>query len=287
MDRSNVKKLKSKNKPFGNQVDKVKSSQSSNDDKIVKTNGENKSDVSKGIKRKFKNRKEDIKNKNRYKKKNENNQIWFDGVDECLIKASANNVNDNKKEKLVKEKSFSGLTKAVAMDCEMVGVGDGDQSMLARVSIVNYFGHCVYDKFVKPMEDITDFRTHVSGIRPSNLVDAEDFRVVQKEVGEILKDRTLVGHALQNDLKVLYIGHPKHMIRDTSQFFRKLLGGRRPALKKLAESILGVRVQTGEHDSVQDAQVAMRLYTMYRKKWETMQHKNRKEFIKRQKSKSK
>ena len=287
MDRSNVKKLKSKNKPFGNQVDKVKSSQSSNDDKIVKTNGENKSDVSKGIKRKFKNRKEDIKNKNRYKKKNENNQIWFDGVDECLIKASANNINDNKKEKLVKEKSFSGLTKAVAMDCEMVGVGDGDQSMLARVSIVNYFGHCVYDKFVKPMEDITDFRTHVSGIRPSNLVDAEDFRVVQKEVGEILKDRTLVGHALQNDLKVLYIGHPKHMIRDTSQFFRKLLGGRRPALKKLAESILGVRVQTGEHDSVQDAQVAMRLYTMYRKKWETMQNKRRKEFIKKQKSKSK
>ena len=285
MDRSNGKKFKSKNKPFRNQVDKVKSSQSSND-KIVKTNGENKSDASKRIKKKFKNRKEDIRNKNRFKKKNENNQIWFDGVDECLIKASANN-NDNKKEKLVKEKSFSGLTKAVAMDCEMVGVGDGDQSMLARVSIVNYFGHCVYDKYVKPMEDITDFRTHVSGIRPSNLVDAEHFRVVQKQVGDILKDRTLVGHALQNDLKVLYIGHPKHMIRDTSKFFRKLLGGRRPALKKLAESILGVRVQTGEHDSVQDAQVAMRLYTMYRKKWETMQHKRRRKFIKKQKSKSK
>ena len=253
----------------------------------MKTIGENKSDTSKRIKKKFKNRKEDIRNKNRFKKKNEDNQIWFDGVDECLIKASVNNINDNKKEKLVKEKSFSGLTKAVAMDCEMVGVGDGDQSMLARVSIVNYFGHCVYDKYVKPMEDITDFRTHVSGIRPSNLVDAEDFRVVQKQVSDILKDRTLVGHALQNDLKVLYIGHPKHMIRDTSKFFRKLLGGRRPALKKLAESILGVRVQTGEHDSVQDAQVAMRLYTMYRKKWETMQHKRRKEFIKKQKSKSK
>lgn len=30
----------------------------------------------------------------------------------------------------------------------------------------------------------------------------EDFKTVQKEVAEILKGRILVGHALQNDLKV-------------------------------------------------------------------------------------
>ena len=61
-------------------------------------------------------------------------------------------------------------TKAIAMDCEMVGVGEsGTESILARVSLVNQHGHCIYDKFVKPREKVTDFRTHVSGVRPQNL----------------------------------------------------------------------------------------------------------------------
>ena len=57
----------------------------------------------------------------------------------------------------------------------MVGVGEGGKdSVLARVSIVNHFGHCIYDTFVKPTEKVTDYRTHVSGIRPSNLVHGEN-----------------------------------------------------------------------------------------------------------------
>lgn len=52
----------------------------------------------------------------------------------------------------------------------MVGVGpQGDESMLARVSLVNQFGKCVYDKYVKPTQPVTDYRTAVSGIRPENL----------------------------------------------------------------------------------------------------------------------
>ena len=63
------------------------------------------------------------------------------------------------------------VTKAVGMDCEMVGVGDdGKESILARVSIVNQFGCCVYDKFVRPTERVTDYRTKVSGVRRTDLV---------------------------------------------------------------------------------------------------------------------
>ena len=61
------------------------------------------------------------------------------------------------------------LTKVIGMDCEMVGVGDGEENMLARVSIVNQYGEMVYDKFVKPMEDVVDYRTHVSGVRKHDL----------------------------------------------------------------------------------------------------------------------
>jgi hypothetical protein len=43
------------------------------------------------------------------------------------------------------------VTKLIALDCEMVGVGiDGKESMLARVCIINSFGNVIYDKFVKP-----------------------------------------------------------------------------------------------------------------------------------------
>ena len=60
------------------------------------------------------------------------------------------------------------------MDCEMVGVGeDGEDSILARVSIVNQFGQCVYDKFVKPTDTVTDYRTHVSGVRKQDMEDGE------------------------------------------------------------------------------------------------------------------
>ena len=42
-------------------------------------------------------------------------------------------------------------TKLLAMDCEMVGVGyKGEESVLARVSIVNHFGHWVFTAGLLP-----------------------------------------------------------------------------------------------------------------------------------------
>ncbi|XP_048469562.1 RNA exonuclease 4 [Rhincodon typus] len=172
---------------------------------------------------------------------------------------------------LVKDGAFQGLTKAVAMDCEMVGVGsDKVDSILARVSIVNQFGKCIYDKYVKPTEKVTDYRTWVSGIRPTDLKNGEDFKVVQREVAEILEGRVLVGHAVHNDLKILFLDHPKKKIRDTQKYkpFKTVVRCGRPSLKHLCRQILKVKVQESEHSSVQDAQATMRLYTLVRQKWE-------------------
>lgn len=61
-----------------------------------------------------------------------------------------------------------------AMDCEMVGVGpEGVESTLARVSIVNYHGCTVLDRFVRPREKVTDYRTWVSGVREEDLRNGE------------------------------------------------------------------------------------------------------------------
>ncbi|KAL6266558.1 hypothetical protein P5V15_003405 [Pogonomyrmex californicus] len=173
--------------------------------------------------------------------------------------------------KTIKNKENKSLTKQIAMDCEMVGIGDGTESMIARVSIVNKYGDCVYDKYVKPREKIVDYRTAVSGIRPEHLQNGENFNIVQKEVADILKGRILVGHALKHDLNVLYLSHPRRYWRDTSRYkpFRHISKGNTPSLKKLAHELLGKEIQIGEHNSVEDARAAMQLYMLYKNKWES------------------
>lgn len=175
---------------------------------------------------------------------------------------------------LVKTKSFSGVTRTIALDCEFVGVGfEGKDDALARVSVVNQFGHVILDVYVRPKERITDYRTGVSGITPRHMRQggpAKNFDDVQAQVAELCKGRILVGHAIHNDLRVLMLSHPKKSIRDTSRYgpFKKLFKGRYPSLKALSEHILGVTIQHGAHDSVEDARATMRIYTMVKKVWE-------------------
>uniref|UniRef100_A0A3Q2D2C4 RNA exonuclease 4 n=1 Tax=Cyprinodon variegatus TaxID=28743 RepID=A0A3Q2D2C4_CYPVA len=211
--------------------------------------------------------------------------LWFDDVDPddieetmgaeaAEIMRKKQGIHSRSKETdnaLVKDKSFDGITKVVAIDCEMVGVGPaGEESILARVSLVNKFGKCIYDKYVKPTEKVTDYRTAVSGIRPEDIEDGEDIQTVQREVADILQGRIVVGHAIHNDLKILLLDHPKKKIRDTQKYkpFRRIAKSCRPSLKVLCKEVLNVKVQQGEHSSVQDAQATMRLYTLVRKQWE-------------------
>ena len=154
--------------------------------------------------------------------------------------------------------------KFIAIDCEMVGVGptpDTD-SALARVSIVNYHGHQLYDSFVQPKEAVTDYRTFVSGITPQLLQSARTFEAVQADVAKLLDGKILVGHAIKNDLEALLLGHSRRDIRDTSRHpaFRQLAGGKTPSLKKLAREVLGVDIQGGEHSSIEDARATMLLF---------------------------
>lgn len=196
-------------------------------------------------------------------------KIWFE-VDKVFLPEILENKNEN--EDIVTK---TKITKAVAIDCEMVGVGeDGKDSILARVSIVNQFGEVIYDKYVLPTENVTDYRTYVSGIRPEDLKkqNAHPFKLIQSEVSKIIEGKTLVGHALHNDLQVLLLSHPKKKMRDTQKckLFRQKFPslGSLSSLKNLAKTLLGISIQDGEHNSAQDAQAAMRIYTTYKKEWE-------------------
>jgi RNA exonuclease 4 len=158
------------------------------------------------------------------------------------------------------------------MDCEMVGVGPkGEQNALARCSLVNYYGDVLYDKFVRVTDTITDYRTHVSGIRHADLIsdEAVSFDQCQTDVAKIIDDRIVVGHALSNDFQALLLSHPRKLIRDTAKC--KIFCPARPrGLRALLKEHLDLDIQAGEHSSVEDARSVMALYRMVRPRWEKL-----------------
>ena len=181
--------------------------------------------------------------------------------------------------------------KIYALDCEYVGVGFmGKDDQLARVSIVSETGVIMYDKYVTPLEEVTDYRTFVSGIQPGHLRNGAfaiiilfvkmvrlhflgiPFVQVQQEVNKLLTNNIVVGHAIHNDFRVLRLSHPFRLTRDTAKYkpLRAAANCRgSPSLKVLAEKVLGIRIQQGCHDSLIDARTALRLYLLHRKKWES------------------
>ncbi|KAK1795193.1 hypothetical protein P4O66_010378 [Electrophorus voltai] len=166
--------------------------------------------------------------------------------------------------------------KYIALDCEMVGTGPkGHCSELARCSIVSYDGDVIYDKFIKPVNAVTDFRTRWSGVRWQDLRNATPFRQAQREILKILSGNVVVGHAIQNDLKVLHYSHPAFLIRDTSRIpilNRKagLPEKQVASLKKLTKILFNkdIQVEKKGHSSVEDAKATMELYKVVQVEWE-------------------
>jgi len=165
----------------------------------------------------------------------------------------------------------------VALDCEMVGIGtDGKQSVLARATLTDWDGNVIYDSHVQVPTRVTDFRTHVSGIKPKHIrkKSATDPNKCRNEVAALMKGKFLVGHALHNDLKALLLQHPKDETRDTAKHrpFQRVVGSKyRPRkLRDLVKQHLGRDIQiAGEsHDSAEDAIAAMELFKLFRESWE-------------------
>lgn len=161
----------------------------------------------------------------------------------------------------------------------MVGVGPRkNRSILARVAVLGEDGRVIIDEYVAATERVTDYRTRYSGIRARDLVGAPRFENVRQRVAAVLRGKILVGHAVQNDLKVLDLPHPPALIRDTSVYpgLRKELASvfdrhdpsQAPSLKKLCEHVLGKRIQQGEHCPVEDAAHTLELYLRHRERWE-------------------
>lgn len=172
-------------------------------------------------------------------------------------------------------------SRCVALDCEMVGVGPlGKISVLGRVSVVDYYGCSLFDSFVRVEERVTDYRTHVSGVTEDDLKGphSRDFGTVRKIVKQLLRNKIIVGHGLENDLRALKFeqDHPWYNIRDSATQYQPYMrvdqfGQLKPRrLRDLVWYNLGIVIQQEgrPHDSMEDARAAMALYRHQQANWD-------------------
>ena len=155
------------------------------------------------------------------------------------------------------------MSRYLALDCEMVE-GPKRKAMVAEVAIVDWFGNIVYHTYVKPTGEVMDYREPISGITPQMLLGAPTLAEVQRNVIRVLNGKTLIGHALENDLRALGLRFTGDL-RNTAHHpaFQRMGPRGQLQSRKLAnlyEQYVGnAAMQQGAHGALEDARASMRV----------------------------
>ncbi|KAL4877540.1 hypothetical protein BJY04DRAFT_221910 [Aspergillus karnatakaensis] len=108
--------------------------------------------------------------------------------------------------------------RAIAVDCEMVGVAGGYIDELAFLSAVDFFtGEVLINNFVKPTRKVTDWRSRVSGVTATAMANAVatgqallGWASAREALWHYADTETiLIGHSLKHDLNALQLIHSK------------------------------------------------------------------------------
>jgi len=131
------------------------------------------------------------------------------------------------------------------------------------------------DDYIHIHTPIVDYLTAYSGIRPGDLSPSTSphaatgrlvsLKTAYKKIWLLLNLGCIfVGHGLPKDLRTINIHVPRAQVVDTVQLYYIKARGRRLSLRFLSWYCLRQLVQTGMHDSVEDARMALRLW----RKWQ-------------------
>lgn len=74
---------------------------------------------------------------------------------------------------------------------------------MARISVVNYNGHILKDYLCKPNKKVKDYRTEITGIKASDLINSPDFDFVRSKIIKLIKDKIVIGHSIYQDFESL------------------------------------------------------------------------------------
>lgn len=184
------------------------------------------------------------------------------------------NENDTRKDykvKYVASVSFGEKqTRIFALDCEMVRTTIGLE--LARITLIeveefspekDIAYKIVWNEIVKPNNPVVDYLTVYSGMT-KDIIDNATVSIEQVQaalVATIRSDDILVGHSLENDLRVMHFVHTT--VVDTAVLFRPSNGRFKYSLRALAARLLRLQIQktNSSHCSLEDALTALKLAT--------------------------
>ncbi|WUR02845.1 RNA exonuclease [Vairimorpha necatrix] len=146
----------------------------------------------------------------------------------------------------------------ISLDIEMVTTKIGKE--VGRISLIDNLGNVLYDKYVKPINQVINYETEYSGLTKEILDDGiENYQMIQ-EISEFIgKDTVVLGHGLENDFTSLGMYHDK--IIDTSYLFLSTQS-RRVSLQQLSRTYLKIQIQNQSHCSIIDATTCLKLLSL-------------------------
>ncbi|XP_029654088.1 apoptosis-enhancing nuclease-like [Octopus sinensis] len=150
--------------------------------------------------------------------------------------------------------------------CRNFGVTSSSHvNTIARCTVLDFSGNVLLDQYIKPEEQITDYRTPYSGISEIHMKEAIPYKDARETIWNLIKGKVVVGHALDNDFQALGFSVPLHMRRDTlwSPDLRRMMdnaGINKMSLKSMAKHILNRHIQNGPHCSFEDALATLDLF---------------------------
>ncbi|EMD41668.1 hypothetical protein CERSUDRAFT_43071, partial [Gelatoporia subvermispora B] len=122
-------------------------------------------------------------------------------------------------------------------------------------------------------QPIRDYRTALTGLRPTDLASAPTFIEVQSRVRALIRTKIIVGYALWDFLSLLNLSHPAIDTRDVALFmsFRRTLGVRPSTmipLKDLVLRFMGRNIGLYGEVPVEQARAALDLFRSCEQMWE-------------------
>ncbi|KAK4199754.1 putative PAB-dependent poly(A)-specific ribonuclease subunit PAN2 [Triangularia verruculosa] len=145
---------------------------------------------------------------------------------------------------------------------------------LGRVSVIRAQGEgegeAFIDDWITIREPVHDYLTQYSGITAGDL-DARTskhtlvtLKTAYRKIWTLLNlGVTFLGHGLRQDFRVMNIHVPRAQVIDTAVIYHLSAWRRVLSLSVLSRVVLREKIQQGQHDSVEDAVAALRLYRKY------------------------